>query len=585
MATGYPLPADARSQAKQKAQGFATPQQDTAPQVATFLPKRVLPIIFLPGIMGSNLRISNAERQRLLEQADNKAWRPDDIGATNAHGFATATPRIRQLRLDPSTTEVDIYDPSGVGEVSGDGRHGNVAFEDSFASPLLTDDPPTAGPRRRTAAQKARMRGWGEVFYKSYGGLLQLLESRLNNTFANGKLLPAWNDVVGVDPAKWLSVSELPQKALTEDELKKVATGCFFPVYAFGYNWLKSNGANAKEIAARIKAVIKGFADGGFDCSKVIVVTHSMGGLLARALIHPDYGDIEDHVLGMVHGVQPAIGAAAAYKRIRAGFEDPGMTSELAGSIGSKVAGNFGDEVTAVLANAPGGLELLPNQAYGNGWLKVTLDGRRLAEWPMNGDPYAEIYKVKGRWYSLLREEWINPSGLDPSRGGGTFARTSKYLDQAKEFHQAICNTYHRCSYAHYGSDPERLSFGDVVWDISRNCSDTTGWDSWPILRDPRQGTLDLVKWETGGANKAFGHSPGATTPNPIRATILSPTERGDQTVPIRSSDHQLRSGKFKGVFRQAGYEQGSYGDRRALVSTLYSIVRIAQQAQWKVPQ
>jgi hypothetical protein len=38
----------------------------------------------------------------------------------------------------------------------------------------------------------------------------------------------------------------------------------------------------------------------------------------------------------------------------------------------------------------------------------------------------------------------------------------------------------------------------------------------------------------------------------------------------------------FKGVFRQIGYEhQSSYKDPRAIASTLYSIVRIAQKATW----
>jgi alpha-beta hydrolase superfamily lysophospholipase len=50
----------------------------------------------------------------------------------------------------------------------------------------------------------------------------------------------------------------------------------------------------------------------GFQCEKVIVVTHSMGGLVARALIHPKMGSLKDKVLGIVHGVMPAIGAGAA---------------------------------------------------------------------------------------------------------------------------------------------------------------------------------------------------------------------------------------------------------------------------------
>jgi hypothetical protein len=582
MTEGFKLPANTSSYANQKVEGFATPKADTSHQCAVFLPKRVLPIIFLPGIMGSNLRITNPERIRRLGQTDNKAWRPDDLGATSAHAASTVSPRERQLRLDPATTAVDIYNPNGPSDESGDGRHGNVKLASDFTSALLADDPPTKDKEiRRTAVQKARIRGWGEVYFKSYGELLQHLESRLNGTFSNGKMQPAWQDVVGVNPSAWRPDATLPQQPLTEEELKKVATGCWFPVYAFGYNWLQSNGVSAKAIGARITAVMKSLNDSGFECPKVIVVTHSMGGMVGRALIHPDYGGLKDSVLGIVHGAQPAIGAAAAYKRIRAGFEDPGIMHGIEASVGSKVAGNMGDEVTAVLANAPGGLELLPTQAYGNEWLQVTHDGHRLDAWPKKGDPYEEIYKVRGKWYSLIREEWINPADLPPALS--SWNETVKKIQRAKGFHQAITDTYHDCSYAHYGADPEHLSFGNVVWDISRNCGDTTGWDTWPILGDTRQGRLDLVRWDEAKPNKACARGPGATTPMPIQATILPPTELGDQTVPVRSSDHQLRSGRFKGVFRQTGYEhQGSYKDPRAVASTLYSIVRIAQQAKWK---
>jgi hypothetical protein len=70
--------------------------------------------------------------------------------------------------------------------------------------------------------------------------------------------------------------------------------------------------------------------------------------------------------------------------------------------------------------------------------------------------------------------------------------------------------------------------------------------------------------------------------PGPMHAMILPPSAPGDQTVPAKSADHQLNSGMFKGVFRQTGYEhQSSYKDPRAIASTLYSIVRIAQKATW----
>nr|WP_156133644.1 hypothetical protein [Massilia sp. JS1662] len=518
----HPLPAHQHKHAARKTEGFATPKQDKKPQCARFLPKKVLPIIFLSGIMGSNLRMSE-QRQKELHRKDNIAWRPDILGPSNITGAATEKPRERQLRLDPLQTTVDIYDPSGPSDVSGDGRHGNVILEKNFDSPLLTDDPPTA-TNRRTAVQKARARGWGEVFFKSYGGLLQHLESRLNNTFFEGKLRQEWRDVVGVDPNTWQADPGLPQQALTEEELKKVVTGCWFAVYAFGYNWLQSNGDSARLIAVRINQVIDEFKQSGYECNQVIVVTHSMGGLVGRALIHPEYGNLRDKVLGIVHGVMPAIGAPAAYKRMRAGFEDPGVLSSPEESLAAKVAGNHGDEVTAVLANARGGLELLPSGAYGNGWLRVMHNGRDLDAWPKQGDPYSEIYKVKGKWYSLFQEEWINPSGQPFAKGGGTFKRTCTYLDKTQIFHQRIVSTFHPNSYAHYGADSARRSFGEVIWEIDKNCADLAGWHDWPILSDTKQGRVEIVRYDPEGINNVGALPFNDEPPTSIYATILPPS-------------------------------------------------------------
>ena len=69
---------------------------------------------------------------------------------------------------------------------------------------------------------------------------------------------------------------------------------------------------------------------------------------------------------------------------------------------------------------------------------------------------------------------------------------------------------------------------------------------------------------------------------NDISVTLLPATEPGDQTVPLHSAEQQLYSGKFKGIFRQTGYDhQGSYQNPNALHSTLYSLVRIAHTMTW----
>lgn len=88
---GYQLPVTPAFEQGTLAHGFVTPTQDRIPQIVSIPPRRVLPIIFLPGTMGSNLRIS-AARQAMLELPSNIAWRPDHLLVT----FACETIRPRR---------------------------------------------------------------------------------------------------------------------------------------------------------------------------------------------------------------------------------------------------------------------------------------------------------------------------------------------------------------------------------------------------------------------------------------------------------------------------------------------------------
>jgi pimeloyl-ACP methyl ester carboxylesterase len=570
MATGYQLPIRPDVQQGRKTEGYLTPPQDKKDQVMSVPPRRVIPIIFLPGIMGSNLRM-NAERQKEIGKKNNIAWRLDRTG--EAASLINADAVTRQQQLDPLTTEVDTYEPkinpTGDPNETADQRHDNVEVKFTLGvdidTPLLTDDPPTARPRK-TKAEKARERGWGEVYFGSYGKLLQLCEERLNIAFSGGKLHPWWKDnLVGVAPAKWHASDQPALQPLTEDELKQAIKGCWFPVHALGYNWLQSSQKSGKKTADRISALIKKYNDEwGFECRKVILVTHSMGGLVARAVIHPEMGKLQDSVLGIVHGVMPAIGAGAAYKRMRCGFEDGPF------NITAKVLGNEGSEVTAVLANAPGGLELLPSQEYGNQWLHVRHKNQPSIGLPKNGDPYEEIYKLRSEWWRLFREEWVNPAQV--ATAGIDW--THRHLDAAKKFHSDVASIYHPQSYAHYGADAKRPAWHHVVWEVDARSTvpDVAGLE---IDFDSQQGQLGM---KGKGASTKIAHRLAEVVP----VRLMPAAEPGDQTVPVHSADHQLRSGKFKGIFRQVGYEhQDSYKDEAALHSTLYSLVRIAQTMKW----
>jgi hypothetical protein len=230
-----------------------------------------------------------------------------------------ASPARRQDQLDPKTTEVDVYDPKNnptgnaretsaernkIGKVS-------VSLDVGANTPLLQDDPPGMA-NSQTKEEKAMGRGWGEIYYGSYRTILERCEEQLNSYSPRG----FWRRILETDPALWGAHPQPKQMKISEAEYKEAVAGCWFPVHAMGYNWLKSNSHSATVLRKRILALMTKYRAQGFRCEKIILVTHSMGGLVARALIHPDIGALGSEVLGIVHGVMPAMGAPAAYKRI-----------------------------------------------------------------------------------------------------------------------------------------------------------------------------------------------------------------------------------------------------------------------------
>ncbi|WP_374594551.1 esterase/lipase family protein [Aquabacterium sp.] len=553
----------------QSAQSLSTPTDDQRGCEMHVLPARAIPVVFIPGIMGSNLRLSR-QRQAKLDKRTDIAWRPE--ATMDAVAMIFKSPAQRQMTLDPEATEVDRYDLNAAGA---DKRHKNVADVAYLHVPGTAASMPDPHDRDR----HARLRGWSEVFFSSYGELLQTLEARLNQMCLDGRPRTSWTagqrPAVSIDPKTWGASGG---EALTPDELATVSDA-WYPVHAIGYNWLRSNGESAKDVAKRIREIIAYYQKLQFECDKVIVVTHSMGGLVGRALIHPDYGNAQDVVAGIVHGAMPAVGAAAAYKRIRMGFEGSG----LMGYVFKKVVGDTGPKVTAVLANAPGGLQLLPSERYGTDWLKATVDGTEVLSLPQ-ADPYAEIYTVRDKWYRLINEEWVNPANAKDS----SIKSTIRKLHLAQEFHQDIGTTYHPSTYLSYGADLQQKAWGEVTWQTSKA----------PLLHGglvQQLGLEDLhVEGAATGWQTDFDDGDGCIVLRDglpqhagqrFSAAIAKPAQSGDGTVPAeRSAQDPVRQGKARIAYQQTGYDhQASYGNDAVLSSTLHAVCKIALQAfTWK---
>jgi hypothetical protein len=587
-------------------------------------PGKVIPVIFLPGVMGSNLRMSKKrQNNKELDRTDNRAWRPDDLmsasgkldvlgGGGMGNWFKNATPAQRQLVFDPTETEVEYYhytesnsrfDPDGKETLSADALHKNVPDSLPPIPPLIGSFPSTNSTKSEkkanaTPAQIARWRGWSEVLFAgSYGEMLQATEHFLNNMSMSKQINPCWqknptNPITGqpMDRSytKYPKISELlmgdPKHlgtasgvAIDENEVKKISK-CWYPVHAMGYNFLQSNGISATVIAKRIRGLIKGYQERGFKCTEVIIVTHSMGGLVARALIHPDYGNmLKDEtvkVLGIYHNVMPTMGAGSAYKRMRFGFQD--KAGKLA-EIGAKVIAINGEHATAILANTPAPLELLPGAAYGKDWLKVTDEsGKTLWSWPRNDDTSLDsIYlKPEDAWWRLINPKWVNPANTKKTNGGG-LENVQKRLKDAADFLQSIENTFHpnNC-YASFCASGERVTYGEVVfqtqdflWQPGKIRKELPPPETWKLLADDAKGRLTVQ----AGEQKLF-------------LLLQHPNAPGDETVPSERSARLIRGNLFvHGETKGESYDhQASYSDPKVLASMLYSIVQIAKTAKWE---
>ncbi|MBM7344022.1 esterase/lipase family protein [Pantoea coffeiphila] len=228
-------------------------------------PTRVVPVIFLPGIMGSNLR-SKTDKKSI--------WRirTGTLGKANdALSWVFTSANKRRKLLNPETTEVDPTQ--------------NVENNNNESTYF---------------ANSRQERGWGSVLQFSYADPLDKLQ----------KELLAWEgyyDKARKDGVCSASAADeyfsgnsifrhfLGEKISPDDESPLSFNeannyrNLLLPLHAFGYNWLQDNAQSAQDLAKYIDEVLNLYrpntnGDIGHGLAfekgheKVILVTHSMGG-------------------------------------------------------------------------------------------------------------------------------------------------------------------------------------------------------------------------------------------------------------------------------------------------------------------
>jgi len=563
--------------------------------------------------MGSNVRLTEASagkvKKRFEEEGKGKdfsdeSWRPPNVlcsnwrlgkvvwselnlGAGTVPGLASRIrkgamtdsepvklakkwkgfgPKLRQLMMDPDGTEVD--------------DRGFFEAPEHLDSPIASWYPPLKEPR-----SEAHRRGWGTVHWDSYGAFLMFLEETLNSVpnvttqvsgqqprgagedpgFLSGILLPSYRDA-----------SPLPKTLWPDEQEQKNVRKFQYPVHAVGYNWIQSNYDSARHLQKKIKEFIGAYKKAGFLCEQVILVSHSMGGLVSRICQKMDK---ENLILGIIHGVMPATGAPLAYRRLVAGLEGGGRASLDLLNVLDNLAGANTYETTPVVANSPGALELLPSHLYPKGWLKAEqmIPQKTLFALPTGDNPYDEIYKQKDVWYRL-----VNPDLLDPAKKYGEKlsknspdkaweAYTSRMTDVEKVHRNWLGERdYHKNTYVYYGEGES--TFASIRWQLSRASDEFS-----------REELLEAVqRRELGGGHgqrEVLVNRPGpgsASAPEAriTSAQVLLHDSTGDGTVPVESG--QAPGKAVSNICRLNGFDhQGSYGSDIARVFSLLSIAKL----------
>ena len=329
-----------------------------------------------------------------------------------------------------------------------------------------------------------------------------------------------------------------------------------FPVYAVGYNWTDDSANSGKMLKERIETIIGEAKKITGLCRKVIVITHSMGGLVSRWA--SEMAGAKGSILGIIHGVQPVTGAPAAYWRIKAGFESPSFSKDDRGGFihriqtgledlgASHTLGPDGPTVTAVLGNIPGGLQLLPNKNHRAHWLTITRADEIILKLPTLGlhgrtDPYKEIYEIPAvvrrqtqggnKYWGLVDPHLLNPGAIVDPPGNlhdavanamimlDAWSEYRKQLSKAEIFHDNLGLQSHLRTFCSWGTG---FPTANVV---------QLKVESDPVIMESDE-VIETDPYPTRGFRGMFTDDGG----DRMRAVLQQPSGEGDGTVPTISA-------------------------------------------------
>jgi hypothetical protein len=487
-----------------------------------------IPIIFVPGIMGSRLK-----------RGSEKVWDPNSSWFMVKTYLFASPARRKSLITDPGlSVDVDASEDFR-SQIEMETLGGAGAWVISEMPGSMQQEYYAKASKRGDMAVK---QGWGGVAWSFYGNLIQRLADE-----------------------KW-------------DPFNK----CFvFPVYAAGYNWVQDNRISGDQLSAQIRDIINKEASKGLVCERAVVVSHSMGGLVSRAAAK--LAGAESSLLGMLHGAQPALGAPAAYRRMRAGFES---APNLMGQIGSGVLGSTSQKVMPVLGNSVGGMELLPTQFYRTNsgqmrWLTMyNEDGNAISIRPEKMDPYISIYEDDSIFLRLAyHPEYLDPdTSKKPATSTEDPVRKARVafvgnLRQARAFHENLKLACHSTTYSTWVEGSGKPTWDKIDYKFlqkryePRSAFVVGGAAEFPsyVSLNPEEGQ-GIEYWESKAHPEQDGYY-----------SLQDQSGEGDGTVPV-SSGSALKSNSLKTKIIKDVEHGDFFNDDGAQQFTVNCILEIAKK-------
>ena len=140
-----------------------------------------------------------------------------------------------------------------------------------------------------------------------------------------------------------------------ETQLRNQETKHIYPVYVCAYDWRQDISAIAAKDVKNIYDKIKEEQ----ETDELIIITHSMGGLVAREFLRQN-PQAAQKIKAVIHGVQPVQGAVQFYAYFKCGARHFSPWWDIPGTILGNILGASKKDFAALCSDIPGALELAP---------------------------------------------------------------------------------------------------------------------------------------------------------------------------------------------------------------------------------